>query len=286
MSPELAAILNKAARYVLAYGHELSDVLAEEESRQVLRSDDPTKRVLRNIKAGAFFVTLPGPLPWATFRDVWEVDGSKILDRSERLARLFRDSPGTAATSAKTILEEGARFNIGPPRTVNIPTLALLFLHPDNQRRFEFELKSKSSVEGTSAIEVAFRERTRPALVQGGTTPQGAPAKGRFWIDPERGAVLRTDVTYDTDVLDEEHRSQARVITEYRQEAGLGILVPSAMKETYQWPPFEGPRFQDFSNPQKGSVVITLEAETKYSGYRRFEVTTQEIGAREAAKPQ
>jgi VWFA-related protein len=284
-SPELAALLDEAARYVLAYGHELSNVVADEESRQVLRSDDPTKRILRNIKAGAFFVTLPGPVPWATFRDVWEVDGSKILDRSERLARLFRDSPGTAARSAKAILEESARFNIGPPSTVNIPTLALVFLHPDNQRRFEFELKARSSVQGTSAVEVAFHERTRPALIQGGTTAEGAPARGRFWIDPDRGAVLRTDVTYDTDVLDDEHRSEARVVTEYRQEAALGILVPSAMKETYRWPPVEGPRFQDFRNPQKESIVITLEAETKYSGYRRFEVTTEEGGAREAPKP-
>ena len=284
VSAELAAILGSAARYLLAYGHAFSNVLAEEECRQAIRDDDPAKRVGRDTRAGVFFVTLPGPLPWATFRDVWEVDGNKIRDREERLGRLFQDSPGSAASRAKAILEASARYNLGPPRTVNIPTLALLFLHPDNQQRFDFELKRKQSFQGTDAVEVAFRERLRPALVAGDTA-QGAPARGSIWIDPERGAVLKTDVTYDIDPLDSDHRSQARIVTEYRPEPRLGILVPDRMKETYQWPVIEPPRFHDFKKPQQESRVVTVEADTRYSAYRRFQVTTEETYKKDKETP-
>jgi VWFA-related protein len=275
VSAELAAILDRAGRYVLAYERDLSNVLAEEECRQILGKDDPSLRKVRDTRAGAFFITLPGALPWATFRDVWEVDGNKIRDHEERLGRLFQGAPGSGASGARAILEESARYNLGPRRTVNIPTLALLFLHPDNQHRFDFELKGKASLQGTATVEVAFRERVRPPLVAGGT-PDGAPAQGRFWIDPERGAVLKTDVTYDTDPRDSDHRSHARIVTEYRSEAKLGILVPDRMKETYEWPAFEAPRLHNFQAAQEESRVVTLEANAGYSGYRRFQVTTEE----------
>jgi hypothetical protein len=275
-SPQLAAILGRAGRYVSAYGRDFSNIVAEEECRQVYEPDNPARRTLRNTRAGVFFVTLPGPVPWATFRDVWEVDGNKVREGGERLGQLFHDSPSTARERARAILEESARYNLGPVRrTVNIPTLALLFLHPENQGRFSFDLKGRRSIDGTRVVEVAFRERTTPTLVEG-DTKAGAPAKGRLWIDPEHGAVLKTDVEYDIDPLDEYHRSRARIVTEYRLEPKLGILVPDRMKETYQSLAPESPNralpdaHSRTGDAQDQRPILTVEATSRYSAYRRF----------------
>jgi len=162
--------------------------------------------------------------------------------------RLFRDSPATARERARAILEESARFNLGPVhRTLNIPTLALLFLHRENQDRFAFERKGERSFHGTKVVEVGFTERVRPTLVAGDTTA-GAPVKGSVWIDPERGTVVKTDAEYDIDPLDERHRSRARIVTEYRRVPASG----------------------------GGFGVATVEATTRYSGYLRFSVTIEE----------
>jgi hypothetical protein len=280
---ELAAILDRAGQYVLAYGGDFSNILADEECRQIYQPDDPVRRAVRNTRANLFFITLPGPLPWAMFKDVWEVDGNRVRDREERLGRLFRDSPATAREHARAILEESARYNLGSVRrTVNIPTLALLFLHPDNQRRFAFVLKRTQSIQGTSVVEVTFSEHGRPTLVAG-DTGEGAPVKGRVWIDPEGGTVVKTDADYDVDPRDAYHRSHARIVTEYRRELSLGILVPDRMKETYQSLAATSPGFAVLRNAHEkikdqrdGSGVLTVEATTRYSAYRRFEVTTDE----------
>jgi len=280
--PELAAILDRAGRYVVAYGQAFSNIVAVEECRQTLRTDDLSKRAVRATRAGVFFVTLPGPLPWVTFRDVWEVDGSRIGDRGERLLRLFRDSPATARERARAILEESARYNLGPARrTVNIPTLALLFLHPDNRGRFAWELKGRPSARGAGLAEVEFVERGRPTLVAG-DTGAGAPARGRVWIEPQEGTVVKTDARYDLDPHDRYHRSGARVMTEYRAETGLGLLVPDRMTESYTSlaPPAPGRVLPDAharaSDPEEERALLVVEASTRYSGYRRFDVETEE----------
>ncbi|HEV7500536.1 MAG TPA: hypothetical protein VGQ33_11060, partial [Vicinamibacteria bacterium] len=293
MTPELAALLDRAAQYVRAYGQDFSNVVAEQECQQIFEPDDPGRRAVRNTRGGAFFVTLPGPLPWATFQDVWEVDGNKIHDREERLGKLFLEAPGAGRERARAILEESARYNLGPVRrTVNIPTLALLFFHPDNQRRFVFELKGRQSIQGTTVAEVAFRETGRPTLVSGDTS-EGAPVKGRAWIDPEHGTVLKTDAEYDIDPLDHNHRSRARIVTEYRREPTLGMLVPDRMKETYQSLLATGALLKVVPNAhtrskdvQEESGVLTVEATTRYSAYHHFEVTTDEKYMAAPKKPQ
>jgi VWFA-related protein len=292
--PELIPILERAGQYVVSYSRTFSHILADEEYRQQgHQENEGGPLIVRKMRSGVVFVTLPGPIPWVTFRDVFEVDGNKVRDRQERLAKLFQDSPATAREKAKAILEEAARFNLGPiRRTVNIPALALLFLHPDNQRRFTFEKKGRRSIGGIQALEIAFVERARPTLVDDGAG-NGVPAKGSVWIDPARGTVLQTDVDYDLDPRDTYHRTRARVITTYRQEPKLDILVPDSMKEAYQWPVArqQAARVQrrglnlKINEGEDQDDVVGMEAEARYSGYRRFEVTTEESFAPKPKEP-
>ena len=141
---------------------------------------------------------LGGEIPWGTFRDVFEVDGRKVHEAEGRLEALFSGGGAAARGSrARAILDESARYNIGPVvRNVNFPTLALVFLHPRNQHRFEWKRGGTRRFGATLGVEVEFEEKARPTLVDKDGKGD-LPARGRFWIDPGRGTVLRSETRFD-----------------------------------------------------------------------------------------
>jgi hypothetical protein len=126
-------------------------------------------------------------------------------------------------------------------------------------------------------MELELVERARPSLVRAGAN-RDAPVKGRVSIDPESGAVLRTDVEYDFDYDSRDARRQKRahIVTEYRRDAGLGILVPVEMRESYELPAETAIGSDIVDNVRDATVSITIEATAQYTGYRRFEVSTDE----------
>jgi len=255
------AILQTAGRYVLEYERVFRDLVAEESYIQSV--DAAFRRRQQVMRSDLVFVSTLGAVPWTCFRDVYEVNGQKVRDREARLERLFRGGKtGAALAQAAAILAESSRHNIGPAvRNINVPTLGLLFLHPQNQGRFRFERKGRRSISEIDAVEIEFAETRRPALVTDGIS-EDLPAKGRFWIDPFRGTVLRSDVTFRF----MPNRATARVAVDYRPERGLPIWVPAEMKEWYDDLPTA-------SIPYFGG---STEGTARYSNYRRFTVTTEE----------
>ena len=266
--PGLDALLERAGRYVVEYENALHDLAAAEEYSQRAPAWDPRQPDWRRTRADVVFVRLAPPFPWATFRDVYEVNGAAVRDRDLRLQQAFRGSPGTAVARAEALLEESARHNIGPERTVNLPTLPLLFLHPANQGRFAFERKGRGG--GGTGVELAFREQTRPTVIREfresrpkldaavPRVPQSGddlPAEGRFWIDPRRGTVLRSEVRFRF-AFD----ATATITTTYRAEPSLAMWVPVEMKERY-----EG-----------GEFGVGTDAVARYSRFRKFEVTVEQ----------
>ena len=216
----------------------------------------------RVTRADLVFARLAGDIPWGLFRDVFELNGKKVRDRDERLQKLFQQPSPSALQQARRILEESARYNIGGAwRTLNLPTLPLLFLHARNQGRFAFGLGKTRRVAGVETVEVRFEELARPALV---TDASGGdlPAKGRFWIDPQRGTVLRSEVVFRF----EPDLAEGSIQTEYQRQQRLGIWVPSEMKEKYE--DLRGARRAVFRSP--------TQAEARYSNFRQFSVTTEE----------
>lgn len=266
----LADLLEKAGRYVVEYERVFHDIVAEEEYRQRAPGPGLNDPGWRTTRADVVFARLPPPIPWGSFRDVYEVNGQEVRDRDARLERLFRETPGSAVARAEAILSESARYNIGPERTVNLPTLPLLFLHPQNQGRFAFERKGDRR--GDEALEVEFREVARPTLVRdkriGRTRERGRDlrASGRFWIDPRRGTVLRSEVVFRFRPAE----SKATITTDYRVEPSLTVWVPAEMRERYEGGAFDG----------------VTEAVARYSGFRQFQVTVGEGAVRvEEPKP-
>jgi hypothetical protein len=202
------------------------------------------------------WTAVPDAQAWTTFRDVVEVDGRELGGHEGRLAKLFAGPSPTASAQARRILEEGSRYNLGPRRDVNLPTLALVWLLPANQRRLELELTGERTTAAGRGVEVQFREVAHPTLVRDGG--RDVSSHGRFWIDPTRGVVLGSEIRYE---------ARGSVSTEYRPEADFDVLVPDVMREqgTYD--------------------RARLETTARYAKYRRFVAATTRNVAQEAEEP-
>jgi hypothetical protein len=223
------SVVRRAGEYVTAFVQEFADVIAEERYVQdVSGTSSPVAGTRhRELRSDLLLLKVGGLYEWRPFRDVFEVGGTPVRDRDERLATLFLKPSLLAIDRAQQIAIESARYNIGGVvRTVNTPVHALLFLQPSFQRGFEFTLGDRDRSAGEDVWVVSYREQQRPTLIRGdGDTD--LPASGRFWIEAGTGRVLRSElVTYSG-------RVTARLTTFFKYDAQFGIAVPVEMREHY-----------------------------------------------------
>ena len=293
---ELVPVLEAAARYVLEYEESFQNIAADEtytqwapwQSTRARLGPEPHAGIAGELqetaatlscagkaecrqvtKADIVFARLAGAVPWGCFRDVYEVDGRKVRDPDRRLEALFTRLPFMSATQRATaLLAESARYNFGPAiRNINFPTFALAFLHPMNQGRFAWSRGGRRRFGSVEGVELRFDEVARPTIVDRGGHGD-LPAQGRFWIDPKRGTVLRSETSFRFE-MDGVRIARAFVATEYRPEPKLAMWVPAEMREEYENLPNLPPAvIQTFAS--------RTEATARYGGFRRFTVTTEE----------
>jgi len=227
--PTLEEVLGRAEAYVGQYQARLASVVAEERYEQV-----EFARPKRVLFSDLLFVALANR-GWVCFRDVMRVDGRPVTDRDERTRRIFLDAAQHGDVPQK-IQEESSRFNIGPDRNINVPLLPLAFLQEPYRSRFRFSWDGKASIERMAVWIVTFVEKARPTVVQNGHPTDKADtdelSKGRFWIDPVSGRVLRT---YH-EVWSHGDQWRARLTVKYRFDPTLDLLVPAQMEEEYGSP--------------------------------------------------
>ena len=260
----LEQLLKAGALYVEKYQQAFSAVVSEElyiqrlvgpiaspgGDRRTLRSDV----LLMQVKNAG----------WVTFRDVLEVDGTKVRDRDDRLVALILKPPPDAGTQLVRIAEESARFNLGPvSRTLNTPFLALIFLTADGQPRSRFRLVRTARVDGQAAAEVEFTEQAEPRLI---VTRDNARTTGRFWISPDTGAVVRSELSITSG------GSTVRVLVNYKAQGRLGLLVPVTMEENYELGGGD-----THVRGEYGTSSSRIEAHATYTNFRMFNVDTSTI---------
>ena len=270
--PDRDRILAAAGRYVADYERGFSDIVAEETYTQWASGAGP--RAQRRVtRADLVFVRLAGDIPWGSYRDVFEVDGHPVREREARLEKLFLRGETAASERTRAILAQSSAYNIGmAARTANIPTLPLLFLHPRKQARFVFERRGTKRISDVDTIEIRFEEVARPTLVRGNDGGD-LPASGRFWIQPGRGTVLRSEVRFEYS-----ERALASFTTEYRPVQALAMWLPSSMSERYEDLPDARAR-DEIPDRRFTHVPVlhrTTEAEARYSNFRRFGVSVEE----------
>ena len=245
--PTLDDVMKRAGVYVVEFKRQLSGIVAEETYQQQVKLENGhtvSFRNVRRLKSDLLLIRPTGTPQYVEYRDVFEVDGVELRDRGERLTALLQDRSADASAQVGRIISESSRYNIGKVvRTVNTPLMTLQFLEPASQPRFRFRRASKTAAsvdeprgarEGEPSVfrvatemwTVEYSERERPTIIR---RPTGGnlPARGRFWINPDTGAVLMSElVTEGSDVA-------ATITVSYQSEPLMGFLVPVEMRERY-----------------------------------------------------
>jgi len=191
---------------------------------------------------------------WLGYRDVIEVDGKPVADRRDRLERLFR-SEAPDLQEARRIVEEAARYNIGPiSRNFNLPTTTLFFFHAGNLPRFTFRRKGRERIGSVETVEIDFREERGQTLIMNGAG-EDVPASGTLWVDPVDGAVVRTRLELRKF---DDAGSQAAIEVDYRKDPVLAMWVPSRMMERYS-----------------GGSIDTAATIAVYQDFKRFQTSVK-----------
>lgn len=271
---DLPGVLAKAAAYVAAYETRFSLLVAEERYQQTMTtsggvsssganisqsnpgggmqtSGGATQR--RSLRSDYLLAWLGSGAGWVPFRDVFEVDGRRVTDRDDRLTKLFLSPSASTFDTAMRIMADSTRHNVGSlSRTISIPILGLMFLHPDVQGRFDVTRNGSETIDTVEYWVLTLRERELPFLIR--TQGGGLPATVTVWLQPATGLVAKTNVAVKNELLD------ASVTTTYRAEPKLGFWVPERMDETYR--------------TNRGAE--TIKGTATYERFRQFTVNTDE----------
>ena len=285
----LDALVASVGAYVERFQAEMEAAVLEESYVQLLRQpccreprrpgEDPllawdetknpvSRRGLlarRQTKSEILLVRIAGGLR-VGYRDVYEVDGKTIQDRSERVRRLFLSGTQESALALGRIAAESARFNLGQmQRTTNLPTLPLLYLAPAMLPRLYLSRGGDEAVDGTMTTILEFREDASPTLA---ATAAGIdmPARGRVWVEPATGRIRRIELRYSA--------GARRVMTVwFRADPRIGVLAPARMWEWYEKVPI-GDELP--GGDSKRAWPADVEALAIYSDLRLFSVDTSE----------
>jgi hypothetical protein len=243
----LATVLERAGAYVADFHRQLSSIVAEERYLQHWtirpgRHSSPTTAGDRELVSDLLLVKPVDGDGWLQYRDVYEVDGTAIRDRQERLGPLLRERSSSSAARLRTILDESARYNIGDiQRNVNTPLFPLRFLQRSEQTRFSFkrtsDVASRPTIGdpeqagafrvSTEVWVVAYQEKKSGTVIRT-TRGRDFPARGRFWIDPATGRVLMSELIVENRTI------RAAIDVSYQSEPLVGLLVPIEMRERYE----------------------------------------------------
>ena len=266
--PTLWSVLVRATLYVEDLHAQLSGVVMEERYEQratlpgAFRRNDSAAMQRTTLRSDYLLVRPEGAERHFGFRDVFEANGARVRDREERLAQLFLGGATSVDRQVQGILADSARYNVGDvQRNMNTPTLPLLFLRRSYKARFDFErvpdrapsLEMAGPATERDVWVIAYRE-TAPDTVIRRRSGVNLPARGRYWIEPETGRVLITELVIEDENVD------ATITVRYETPAELDHPVPVEMRELYL-------------NHLSGSRV---EGAATYSRFRRFRVVVEE----------
>jgi hypothetical protein len=233
-------------RYVMNYEQQFALLVSEEHYVQELqRPPNPGDNLSRsnpgggmraggamniqNIKSDFVLVQLGmDGEGWMPFRDAFEVKGKKLRNREDRLLKLFLENDKDAFDKAARFNEATTKHHLGNvARTINIPTLGMMLLHPRVNERFEFTDGGEETIAGRVLRKAVYREAARPTLIKT-TRGRDLALTGTIWIDPFSGAVVKSEMN----AADPAVRCQVTVT--FRRDDTLEMWVPDKMVEYYK----------------------------------------------------
>jgi hypothetical protein len=239
-------VLSSAMRYTMNYEQRFMLLAADEQYEQQLqRPPNPGSNLSRSnpgggmqgggpiatqsIKSDFLLVQLGGDGEgWLPFRDAYEVKGRKTRERDDRLLKLFTSNHKDRFDKAAQLTTDTAKLNLGNvARTINIPTLAMMFLHPRVNERFEFTDGGEETIAGRVLRKAIYKEVARPTLIKT-TRGRDLALTGVLWIDPFTGTVVKSELNAADPIV------RCQVTVTFRREDALDLWVPDRMEEYYK----------------------------------------------------
>jgi len=246
-------VLERVSEYLAGFEKDYARVIAEERYKQtatqkrVERMSDKTQTETREIKSDILAAPETGSR-WLSIRDVFSVDGRPVRDRDARLEKLFAGAGENRFVEARKIAEEGARFNLGTIfRTVNQPSMPLMFITGDNRARSAFRVARIEKVDGVETVVIDFEETRRPTLIKSDT--RDVPATGSFWIEPQTGRVMKASVKVESRLF------TAEMLVTYGFVEKLKMWLPVEMTD------------------KVSNAIETVTGLAVYTNYRRFDTS-------------
>ena len=159
---DLGAVLEKLDSFLEKYESELSAVVADEE---LIQETDGRlgRRMTRRLHSEIAFVRLPAGLEWMGFRNVQRLDGKPLIG-VKPLAELLATTSADGLKQAEILVNDSAKYNLGNPRTINMPNLPLELLSRKYRHRYDTSHKGRSQLRGRDTAEVELAEIARPRL--------------------------------------------------------------------------------------------------------------------------
>jgi hypothetical protein len=255
--PPTADVLRaRLAAYLTDYEPRLSELIADELLVQEnKRGSRPTggigPREYRTIHSEVAFIALPGDAGWLGFRRVAKVGGKPIDGDAASLNAALTSGANDDYAKARAMLADSARFNLGTPRTTNLPNLPLELLHQRNAHRFTVRVDGQQHVRGKRTTRLVVVEMVSPTIIR---SDSGADMQSTVtaFVEPD-GRLWRADVI-TVDRLKFEHV----VSVEFQPHRELGMLVPATMHEEF---------FAGDNRDARGDAT--------YRNYRRFQTSAR-----------
>ena len=174
-----------------------------------------------------------------------------------------KGTPDVAA--ARRLADEGARYNIGATRrNFNEPTAALFFFLPAQQRRFAFDSKGMTKIDGTQVLEIGFRETESPTIIR---TSEGrdVACRGTLWVVPQDGAVIQTELFVGGYACP---NSGSTINVRFAKNARLGLWLPEKMTERHEI------TIRSTQGGRNTASPDVVNATALYSDFKRFETSS------------
>jgi len=243
--PAMDELIDRASRYVQGYESNFFVLAMDEEYVQWLeRPTNPGSNLSRNNPGGGmvaphhdsrqrvkadYLLVQAGPgRGWLPFRDVLSVNGQEVTFPEDRLLRLFKSGSPDAFDLATEVHEASKKHDIGNvQRTINIPMLGMMLLHPRVRERFTFRHEGDESLQGRYVERISYKETVRPTLIKT-TRGKDLALTGRMWIEPTTGIVVKTEMVAADPVV------RAQVTVTFRRDGELAMWVPEKMEEYYK----------------------------------------------------
>lgn len=246
----------RLAAYLTEYEPRMSELIADEllvqeNKRGSRQAGGIGPREYRTIHAEVAFIALPGDAGWLGFRRVTKVGGKPVKGELTSLNTALAGGAQDDYSKARAMLADSARYNLGTPRTTNLPNLPLELLHQRNAHRFTVRVDGLEQVRGKRTTRLIFVEMVSPTIIRsqsGGDMQSTVTAL----IEPD-GRLWRADVI-TVDRLRFEHV----VSVEFQLHRELGLLVPATMHEDF---------FAGDNRDAQGNAT--------YRNYRRFQTSAR-----------